>query len=88
MDQVLKAQIKTDLDVESSIVVSNRYKTIFNGLKLNQERNVAVVYPIAFLFRRVLFAFIIVFMSSVRHTGLFLFMGYTLFMLAYACVEH
>ena len=27
-------------------------------------------------------------MADVRHTGLFLYMGYTLFMLTYTCLEH
>lgn len=65
-----------------------RYKTLYAGLKLNHERNVALVHPLAYLARRLLFAFIIVFMHSVRHTGLFVFIGCTLAMMMYAFIEH
>ena len=42
--------------------VSNYYRTLFYGLKLNHEHNVAVVYPMAFVLRRILYAFVIVYM--------------------------
>ena len=53
IDSALIARIKTKL--ESEIVLSPRYRTIFSGLKMNHPRNVALVHPVAFLLRRILF---------------------------------
>ena len=44
------------------VQVSNYYRTLFYGLKLNHEHNVAVVHPLAFVLRRILYAFVIVYM--------------------------
>ena len=46
------------------------------------------MHPLAFITRRILLAVTLVHMSSVRHTGLFLFIGCTLGMPAYVCNEH
>jgi hypothetical protein len=81
-------QAKASLALEDTVSVPFRYKTLYDGLKLNHERNVAVVHPLLFLLRRVLLATTVIYLSDVRHTGLFLYMGYTLFMLGYACIEH
>ena len=85
---LIKEKVRINLDIEKTVNVPLRYKTLYNGLKLNHERNVAVVHPLAYLSRRLLLAIIVVFMGSVRHTGLFLFIGCTLAMLAYVCIEH
>lgn len=74
--------------MEDFVKVPFRYKTLFDGLKLNHSRNVAVVHPIVFLMRRVLLALIIVYMNTVRFAGLFMFIGFTLFVLAYTAMEH
>ena len=42
--------------------MSNFYRTLFYGLKCNHEHNVAVVHPLAFVLRRILYALVIVFM--------------------------
>lgn len=48
--------------LESEVAVNPRFKTLFYGLKKNHPRHVAVVYPIMFLLRRVLFSVIILFL--------------------------
>ena len=40
------------------------YRTLFYGLRKNHPHNVAVVHPVSFLLRRVLYSLIIVFMAS------------------------
>ena len=45
--------------------INHCYKTLFEGLKLNHPRNVAVVHPLLFLVRRAIFACMIVFMPNV-----------------------
>ena len=39
------------------------YRTLFYGLKRNHPHNVAIVHPISFVLRRVLYSLIIVFMA-------------------------
>ena len=50
------------IKLAESVQVSNYYRTLFYGLKLNHEHNVAVVHPLAFVLRRILYAFVIVYM--------------------------
>ena len=44
------------------VEISNFYRTLFYGLKWNHEHNVALVQPLAFVLRRILYALVIVFM--------------------------
>ena len=63
-----------------------RLKTLYTGLKMNHPRHVALVHPLAFLLRRILFAAIIVFMVNLMvHCifGVFLLMLNCFFMLGY-----
>lgn len=63
------------------------YRTLFFGLRRNHERNVAVVHPLMFLMRRVIYALVIVFLDNVMWWGVFLVMLSCLVMLSYACTE-
>ena len=74
--------------LEGTVEVPFRYKTLHDGLKLNHPRKVAIMHPLSFIARRILLAFVVVHMNSVRHTGLFIMIACTLGMLAYACTEH
>jgi len=51
--------VRVGLDYQTK--VNPRYETIFYGLRHGTEKNVAIVHPIAFLLRRLIYAFIIVF---------------------------
>ena len=44
--------------------ISKRYRTLHYGLKRNHERNVAIVHPLMFILRRVIYALVIVFMEE------------------------
>lgn len=46
------------------VVVSQRFKTLFEGLKLNAAHNSAITLPLAYLVRRVAYATMIVFMQD------------------------
>jgi len=50
--------------MEKTVQVSPRTSTIFSGLKLNHQRNVAIVHPIMYLVRRLFLAITIVFMQD------------------------
>lgn len=65
-----------------------RYRTLFYGLKRNHPRNVAIVHPLMFLLRRIIFALMIVYMDKIAVWSTFIFMFMTLTMLAYALSEH
>ena len=64
-----------------------RYKTLYYGLKRNSPHNVALIHPIMFLTRRIIFAGCIVFMDEVPLWSSFIFMFMTLTMLGYAICE-
>ena len=64
-----------------------RYKTLYYGLKMNHARNVAIVHPIMFTFRRLFYALSIVFLANSSFIGLLLFLVGTLIMLGYALHE-
>ena len=47
------------LRLEGQVKVSLWYKTLFSGLTHNHPHNIAVVHPLAFVLRRVLYAVLI-----------------------------
>lgn len=64
------------------------HSTLFYGLKLNHPHNVAIVHPLSFVLRRVLFALLIT--SSTAESALFsatLLLLTCLFMMAIVCSE-
>ena len=63
------------------------YRTLFFGLKHNHERNVAIIHPLMFLLRRIIYALVIVFMDEVMYYGVFVVMLSCLTMLAFALTE-
>ena len=67
--------------------VPNRYKTIYYGLKRNSPHNVALIHPLMFMMRRILFAVCIVFLDEVEVLSSVIFMYMTLTMLAYVLTE-
>jgi len=67
--------------------VSQRYRTLFYGLRANEARASAVVHPLMFLTRRVIYAVVIVCMDEIPVWGVFIVMACCLSMLAYALTE-
>ena len=59
----MKKEAKLRLQIEDSINVNGRVKTLFQGLKLNQPHNSSVTYLFAFMLRRLIYAVAIVFMT-------------------------
>ena len=59
---MLEARMR--LNLENEVELNPYYKTLFYGLKKNHPHNAAVLHPIAFLTRRVLYAAIVVFMVN------------------------
>ena len=71
----------------SKVECSPSYKTLFFGLKKNHERNVAVVYPIIFLARRILYAVLILFVTRLPYLAIVILMLTCIAMLALISTE-
>ena len=69
------------------MLTSQYYRTLFYGLRHNHERNVAIVHPLMFLVRRVIYALVIVFLAHVMFWGVWFVMYSCLVMLAFALAE-
>ena len=82
---VVQAHIK--LVLEGQVISNPRYKTVFEGLKKNHAHNVALVHPLAFLLRRIVFSAIIVFMYSMPYAASLILLILTMAMLAYVITE-
>ena len=74
--------------IEDSIKPSQRCKTLYAGLKLNHERNVAVVHPLVFIVRRTMLACLLVYLDNYVILGPFALLWITIIVLAFACCEH
>jgi hypothetical protein len=74
--------------MEYSIEVNGRYKTLFEGLKLNQPHNSAVTYLFAFMLRRLVFAVAIVFMAHMPQIASLVMLCVSVAMLAFILVEN
>lgn len=64
-----------------------RHKTLYYGLKLNHARNVAIVHPVMFTLRRIIYALCIVLIATLPLLGVWIMLVGTLVMLAYAVTE-
>ena len=82
---VVQAHVK--LVLEGQVISNPRYKTVFEGLKKNHAHNVALVHPLAFLLRRIVFSAIIVFMYSMPYAASLILLLLTMAMLAYVITE-
>lgn len=64
-----------------------RHKTLYYGLKMNTPRNVAIVHPLMFTTRRIVYALIIVLIAALPLLGVWISLIGTLGMLGYALLE-
>ena len=67
VDLAMLAQLTVEAKLRVTLagqvkLFSNRYETVFTGLKKNHPHAVALVQPIGFLIRRIIFAVIIIFL--------------------------
>ena len=73
--------------VADRVKANQSYRTLFYGLKPNQERSSAIVHPFMFLLRRVIYALVIVCLVETYLWGVFVVMFSCLCMLAFALTE-
>ena len=75
------------LVLEDTILVNPRYQTIFSGLKKNHSHNVALVHPMSFLLRRLVYAALIIFMFEMPLFVTLILLYASLGFLAYLLLE-
>jgi len=83
--KAVEARIR--LELESLVKVSDRYKTLFYGLKRNHPHSAAVVHPLLFLIRRLIYAAIAIFCLSVPIVGVYILSFICVAMISYVLVE-
>lgn len=87
LDHAMRKEARYRLKFEDTVESNQKFKTLHYGLKPNHERNVAVIHPIMYLLRRIVYALVIVFMSQVMFFGVIIVMFSCLGMLVYVLHE-
>ena len=57
---MIKLEALRRVELQEQVQSKNAYKTLFSGLKKNHPHNVAIVHPLSFLLRRIIYAVVIV----------------------------
>ena len=81
-----QAQLRIKLETE--VTVSRRYKTLFYGLKKNHPHNCALIHPIVFLLRRIIYTVIIIFMFDLPFYASLILLAISLALLGYVITEN
>ena len=84
----MRQQAKLAIELADSVQEPERIKTLYYGLKRNHPRNVAVIHPLMFVVRRIVYAAMIVGMDQVPLFATHVFMFMTLVMLGFVLSEH
>ena len=83
----IKKEVQLKLKLEDLVDVNPRYQTIFEGLKLNTAHNSAVMQPLAFMLRRILYAALIVFIPHLPQVATIALISACVLMLAFSVNE-
>ena len=86
--QKIKKEAQLRQRLEDSVQVNGRFKTLFEGLKLNQPHNSAVTYQFAFMIRRLIYAVAISFMTHMPQIATLVILSLSMAMLAFILVEN
>jgi hypothetical protein len=82
---LVQAQLRITL--ETQVKVNRRYETLFYGLKKNHPHNCALIHPMAFLLRRIVYTMVIVFMFHKPFFGSMILLAISLSILGYVICE-
>ena len=83
---IVEAQVR--VTIESQVYLNPRYETVFEGLKKNHPHNVALVHPMSFLLRRIVYAVIIIFLFDLPYIAASILIVISVCILAYVITEH
>ena len=87
LQRKMREEAQLRVKIESRVQLPPKYKTLYFGLKINHERYVAVIHPLMFLLRRIIYAVVIVYMAEQMICSVVVVMISCLIMLAYALSE-
>ena len=59
-NRLIKLESARRVKLSEQVTLRQSYKTLFYGLKKNHPHNVAIVHPLLFLLRRIIYAIVIV----------------------------
>ena len=85
--EALQSEAKLLVAAAGEVKRNPKYKTLTYGLKKNHPRNVAVLYPILYLLRRVLYTIAILFITQIPFIGVVILMFTCVTMLALLASE-
>ena len=85
LDAELIAHIKSKM--ADKIVISRYYKTLFYGLKLDHPMKVALVHPLFFILRRILFVAALAYFVTQPMFAVLVFLSTTFVMLIFGVHE-
>ena len=83
----LAQEAKLRVNREYETKVSDRYKTLFSGLRLNHPHNATVVHPIIFILRRITYAATVLFMLNASILGAYLLSVICIGVIAFVVIE-
>lgn len=83
----MKREANLRLRLEELVEVSPRYVTIFQGLKLNTAHNSAVMEPLSYFLRRLIYAALIVFMPHLPQIQTLILLAVCFATLVFTVVE-
>lgn len=84
----IKEEAKLRNFLADSVEPRLAYKTLFYGLKKNQSHNMAVLHPLVFVLRRVLYALVILFLvQEAAFFGVLLLLATCLIMMVFVVHE-
>ena len=83
----MRVEAKLRVNLEQAVEVNNRYRTLFYGLKRNHQNRAAIVYPLFFLIRRLIYSALVLFLAEIPVVGAYILCTICLMMIAYIIVE-
>ena len=89
-DAAIRVEAEKRVALEAQVHVNSAYETFYLGLRRNQEHGMAVVHPVTFIIRRLLYAVIIIHMQgeSLTFFGAVIMLLTCLIMLCVVSIEH
>ena len=87
LQALMTVEARIRIKLESLVRPSKRYRTLFYGLKRNHPHSAALVHPLVFLLRRIVYSSIVLFMIQLPLMGAYMLALICLGMLAFIIVE-
>ena len=86
-NQKIRQEAQLRLRLEDLVNINQRFSTLFLGLKLNTMHNSAVLQPLMFLIRRIVFAAAIIFLQHSPQLAIVMLLAMSLAVLVFTVVE-